>query len=350
MNKFNLRAVTFVLAILLILASTACQAEKQTLVVNSFGGRWEQAERAIVVDPFAKANNAEITVAVTGVSADILARLRAEKGNPSWDVVVIGGGLERQAAAEGLLEPLNEANIPNLKDLHPSAKQTMAYGPSLAFSGVGIAYNTEKIKTPPSSWLDFWKPEYAGHIGIQNMTSNFGAAHFVVVNEVSGGSKTNVEPGFQKFKELMQTGKPVMLQTVDDANTAMTSRDIWIVVTTSSGAVTLAQGKFPVNFVYPQKEGGLLWGNYLGIPKGSKHKELGEKFINYFLDPNVQGSWNAQVGYSPTNLKAQIPADFAYADWLKVDKLFPLDLDYVNANRAAWLERWNKEVLPLLGK
>lgn len=342
-------ALLAVVVLLGVAFTVACQKEPKTLVVSSFGGRWEQAQRELVVEPFAKANNVQVSIALPGVSSQVLARLRAEKGNPSMDVVVIGGGLERVAAAEGLIEKLNEANIPNLRDLHPAAKDCMGYGPSIAFSGVGIAYNKEKVKAVPTSWLDFWKPEYAGHILIMNMDSNFGAAHFAVVNELCGGTKDNVEPGFQKFKELMSTHKPLLGKTVDDANTALTQRDAWLVVTTSSSAITLAQGGFPVGFVYPN-EGGIAWGNYLGIPVGSKQKELGEKFINWFLDPQVQGSWCSRVGYAPTNVNAKMPADFAYGEWLRLPKIYPVDLSWLNENRPTWLERWNKEVLPLLGK
>jgi spermidine/putrescine transport system substrate-binding protein len=36
----------------------------------------------------------------------------------------------------------------------------------------GIMYNTEKIKTPPDSWMDLWNPEFRGHIAMQDYARN----------------------------------------------------------------------------------------------------------------------------------------------------------------------------------
>lgn len=41
-----------------------------------------------------------------------------------------------------------------------------------------------------------------------------------------------------------------------------------------------------VGFVIP-KEGTTVWADTLAIPKGAKHKELAEAFINFLYDPEV---------------------------------------------------------------
>lgn len=321
-------------------------AKKQTLVVSGWGGTWEKAMREAVIEPFQQKFNVEVTLALPGNSTQILARLRTEKGNPSMDVVAIGGGLEQVAANEGLMEQLNWANIPNAADLYPSARGPEGYGPSIASSAIGIAYNKEKVKEPPTSWLDFWNPEYKGHIGINNMDGNYGLAMFALVNSLMGGTKDNVEPGFAKFKELM-SNKPIIVKSTDDAVTAMTQRDAWLVVMANSRAIQLAREGFPVGLAYP-KEGAFVWGNYVGIPKGSKNKELGEKFINFWLAPEVQAKWATLVNYGPTNRKTVLPSDYGYANMLAPATVYDLDWDWINSHRSEWIDRWNKEVLPLL--
>ncbi len=333
------------LAAALLVPSAAAYAQEE-LVVSAFGGGWERAMRTTVVEPFEKKFNVRVTVAVPGVSSAILARLRAEKGNPSMDAVIIGGGLEAVAASEGLMETLNLDNIPNFQDLLPEAVGPANYGPSIATSGTGIAYNSELMPTPPTSWLDFWDPDLAGKIGIMNADSNFGVAHFALVNAELGGDFDNVEPGFEKFGELMAS-KPIILRNVDDSVNALTQRGASMVVMTNSRVIQLAEEGFPVKMAYPE-EGAFAWGNYIGIPVGSKNKELAEKFINFFLEPEIQRDWAMAVGYGPTNSKTELPADYAYTDVLQMPKIYDLDLEAMNARRGDWLERWNKETLSLL--
>ena len=48
----------------------------ETLTINSFGGAYEEAHRACVIDPFTAATGADVSI-VTAYSADAFAQLRA---------------------------------------------------------------------------------------------------------------------------------------------------------------------------------------------------------------------------------------------------------------------------------
>ncbi|WP_439566396.1 ABC transporter substrate-binding protein [Gloeocapsopsis crepidinum] len=41
-----------------------------------------------------------------------------------------------------------------------------------------MGYNTARISTPPTSWEDLWKPEFAGRLGLVSMQSTVGTAFF----------------------------------------------------------------------------------------------------------------------------------------------------------------------------
>ena len=87
-------AATFVL---LAGGDAFAQAE---LVINSFGGAYEQAHRKCVIDPFVAATKAKVNI-VTAYSADAFAQLRAQKAAPQYDVIHFSGGQEIVAAKEG---------------------------------------------------------------------------------------------------------------------------------------------------------------------------------------------------------------------------------------------------------
>ena len=67
-------------------------------------------------------------------------------------------------------------------------------------------------------------------------------------------------------------------------------------------AAFIAKDNKDVEYVVP-KEGGTIWADTLAIPKGAKHKELAEKFMNYLLDEKVSVKNYESIGYSNPNEK-----------------------------------------------
>jgi putative spermidine/putrescine transport system substrate-binding protein len=304
-----------------------------------------------VMEPFEQEFDSELTLALPGGSTEILARLRAEKDNPTLDVVLIGGALEKTAAAEGLMEEVDWAEeAPNWNDLISEAKDVPGYGPSIAMSGIGMIYNTEKMPFEPSSWYDFWDPRLSdgGLIGVFNMDANYTLALTSLLNDHEGGTEDNVDPAFEKWKELMESHAPLILDSSQDVVDSIAQRDAWMVFGPNSRALSMAKEGLPVSIEYPE-EGGFIWGNYAGIPKGSKNRDLAVEFINFYLRPEIQADWATCVGYSPTNQNTDL-GDYEYKDALIVDNVFELDWEYINEHRAEWIERWNTEVLPVLNQ
>ena len=86
------------------------------------------------------------------------------------------------------------------KDLIADAQEPM--GPAPFFQVVGMTYNPDKVKTPPTSWADMWKPEYKGRVGITNLNSTLGTGFLVEIARMHGGSEANVDAGFKAIEEL----------------------------------------------------------------------------------------------------------------------------------------------------
>ena len=59
-----------------------------------------------------------------------------------------------------------------------------------------------------------------------------------------------------------------------------------------------------IAFIIP-KEGAVIWADTFAIPKGAKHKELAEAFINYLYDPQVSAKNYEYIGYNDPNAKAE---------------------------------------------
>src|SRR5690606_26530159 len=109
------------IAVVVGLIPALATAADQTLVVSSFGGNWEKAVRAVADRFVATHPGAEVVITLPGNSAQIMAKLRAEKRKPSMDVVLMGGGLDVTALSEDLLLSYDYASLSNFGDIYEVA-------------------------------------------------------------------------------------------------------------------------------------------------------------------------------------------------------------------------------------
>lgn len=334
---------------LLLIGLVAFVNAQRTLVVSGWGGLFEQSVRETVIRPFQELHpDVEIIYSLNGGLAEMLAKLRAEAGKPTIDVFSIGSGIQYIAADEGLLEDFDPELVPNLVNIFEGGK----YGNRVvanSISGVGLLYHLDRAPRVPTSWYDLWDPEFQP-VAVSDISDTFGRALFARINELEGGTHSNQDPGFDKFKELMVTQRPIINLTTDDTVTAIVSRGAAISVVPNSRAIQLIDEGYPVGFVYPE-EGGFAWGTFMGVPLGTPNKELAMEFINFWLSPEIQQNFAAMINYGPSNVTVSLPEDYEYNDYLifgdSLESAYLLDFTYMNEHLAEWSERWTLEVLPL---
>lgn len=130
-------------------------AQARKLVFATFTGSWEEAHRDVIVPHFRKATgNADIALDPM-LSVDMIAKVSAAKANPPIDVMLMDPGPRLSVIGQDLAAPFPVADSKNYQDLLPVAQ--LPEGPGIFFQAVGITYNPEKVKTPPTSWDDLWK-------------------------------------------------------------------------------------------------------------------------------------------------------------------------------------------------
>ena len=146
---------------------------KGELVVCVAGGKWETAFRDGMLKPFTEKNpGVKVHLDLTAGTAQ-LAKLRAARGNnPPFDIVNMLDEQMDVAIREGLIDPFDSSEVPQVKNLYAVSepvkwqKEGKYYAVHQNWGQLGITYRTDKVKNPPKEWLDFWKPEYKGQIGM----------------------------------------------------------------------------------------------------------------------------------------------------------------------------------------
>jgi len=321
------------------------RAQARRLVFATFTGSWEEAHRDVLVPAFRKAtNNAEIVLDPM-LSVDQIAKVKAALQNPPIDVMQHDPGPALVAIDQGLVEAFPVDKSACYKDLIADAQEPM--GPAPFFQVVGITYNPDKIKTPPTSWTDIWKPEYKGRVGITNLNSTLGTGWLVEIARTRGGNEGNVEAGFKAIEEL----KPNLA--------AVAANPGQLATLYQQGQIDIGPGNFnaiqilkargvPVEFVAP-KEGAIAFKTTIHIVKNSPNQELAAKLIDAALSPDVQAKlMDAPYLIVPTNTKVRMGGEIAKVlakdhDDLKKKFVFQ-DWKKINEQRAQWIERFNRDI------
>ena len=175
-------------------------AQARPLVFATFTGSWEEAHKAVLVPAFRKANADASIVLDPMLSVDQIAKVNAARANPPIDVMLHDPGPALVAIGQDLVEPFPVEKSTYYKDLIAEAQEPM--GPAPFFQVVGLTYNPDTIKTPPTSWADLWKPEFKGKVGITNLNSTLGTGWLVEIAKMHGGSEANIDPGFKALEAL----------------------------------------------------------------------------------------------------------------------------------------------------
>lgn len=328
-------------------AALAAPAHAQSLTVAFYGGEWGEAIQSCLVDPFTKSTGAKITPD-PGVSTVTFGKLKQQKGSPVIDVAWIDGGVSELAAADGLVDDISPNTVANIANMLPEGVYKGSGGGifalSTGFYSMGLVYNTKEVKNPPASFADLWKPEFAGVSTAPSPTNAMGVPLFMHLNKAAGGSGGNYAPGVAKYKTLK-------ISSFFDASGAATnsfqSGEVIVGAHYASAAWSLADKGLPITYVAP-KEGAPTGDIRVHLVKGTKNKELAEKFIN-FVVAKEQASCMSEKLYVGPATKGVALTDKAKSrlPWGKdgsVANLALINWTELNAQRQAVTDIWNKEI------
>ena len=341
------RTVAMALAAVSLVFGVANARADTTLYVGAYGGSFEQMLKKDVIPAFERDNPGAKVVIVPGDSTTTLAKLQAQKGKAGMDVAFLDDGPMYQAIQMGFCGKL--ADAPVYKDLYDIARFKSGNAVAAGLIATGIAYNTRLFQAKgwpaPTSWKDLADARYKGKLVMPSIKNTYGLHALLVEARLNGGSDANIDPGFLVMEKQIapnvlsfdpSPGKIAELFQADEVALA-----VW-----GNGRVqALRQQGIPVEFVYP-KEGAVALGMGVCVVDHSANDALAQKFVQMIMSPQTQAVLAESQGVAPANRKTQLPAAVAarVPDANVIDKLLRVDWDVVNAKRAEWTQRWNRQI------
>ena len=349
MKKKGLLLIAGLFGLMLAVSPGNAAEEKVDLIVNSYGGPWEQFMRKEIVPAFEK-EHPKINVRLdVGLAKTWLANLRASGvDNPPYDVMMtneIWANIER---SEGFFAPLPEDKVPNLKDVYAHLRNPDDNGVLGIIMPIGLAYRPDMLekmgKAPPTSWKDLWDPAYSDKRGLYTITNSAGMMFLLLASQIWGESQYDLDAGFEAIKKL----KPFkMLDFSGSMEVALERGEVVIGVLDRPAVTRLKKQGLNIAFSYP-KEGVYMFEQDFNVLKGSKVKDAAYAYINWILSPQSQILWTNKFYSVPSNRTVAIPAELQDEILLtgeRINEILKWDWSWINARRDGVIERWNKEIV-----
>jgi spermidine/putrescine transport system substrate-binding protein len=253
---------------------------------------------------FEKQHNVKVNYDIFESNDDLLAKI--QPGNPGYDVIVPSDYMVEIMMKEGLLEPLNKANIPNFKNIapnfiNPPYDPDNIYCVPYQWGTTGIGYSSKAIGEQVTSWETLYKPKTGTRVGfLEDARGTIGSALIYLGHSVNSTDPAEID----EAKNLILAMKDQIVAFAPDSGQDLLNTGEVDAQYEYVGDILQIQNENPdFQYVIP-KEGAIIWTDNLCIPKGAPHKELAEKFINYILEPKVGADISNYTFYGSPNQAA----------------------------------------------
>lgn len=317
------------------------RAQRKEMVVCSWGGAYQEAQRKAMFDPFEK----ETGIKIIEASPTDYGKLKAmvKSGNTEWDLVDVGDRMVIAGAKDGLLDPIDYKSI-DTKDIYPQVIHPFGVG-TIYYSSV-LGYSTKKYPggTHPKSWAEFW--DVGRFPAARSMRNNpLDNLEFALMADGVPLEKVYPIDVDRAFRAMDRIKKHIKVWWTTGAQSAQVLADgeVDMVVAWNGRITTIKNQGAPVDVEWNQ--GKLNWDSWV-IPKGSRNKEGAMKFIAWASTPKPQADIAKYIPYGPVNKKAFDFIDAKTAAGLptapeNAKRQLMVDTVYWGENLNALAERWN---------
>ncbi len=336
MNIVSLYNRAFVAAGILMLASLPASAQDKKLTVQIWANTWQSAIQA-VSEAFRKETGIAVQLVTQSSSGEGLVKLQAMKQKPTVDVWFTTSSVAKRASQDTqLFAPIPTKSVPNLSQLDPAAHDQ--YWVAAYYYPIGIIYRPDMVKEPITKWQDLWDQRFENKLALPNMNM-YQASMLLVAAQLNGGGVDNVEPGFQALAKL-RPNIALFYGSDSPARQALAQGEAAVLVAPPSQAKRVRDQGIDVKMVSP-KPAPMFFDVMMIVKSGNEANAA--RFIDFVSSTAMQRMISEKLEMGPVNRNAE-PAPAMAASLPKQGDGVAFDDAKINANIAAWNERFNREI------
>ncbi|MCC7427750.1 MAG: extracellular solute-binding protein [Alphaproteobacteria bacterium] len=329
---------------------TVAAAEELALSFFVFAGGTQSVIPRRVAAAYQQRNaNTKIEIYESSNAATYPLMKAARQANPDRPLVNFGYfnvATTAQGDADDMWDSLDPARIPNLNNVLPNLRRPQNKGAAFCVSPVGIVYNRQHVRTPPTSWLEiFTDPAYRGRVvGFDYSWQYSGVIPAVLLN---GGDLTKPEAGFRFLAERASQYLTLVPGTQQAIN-LFASGQGWICIFSKGIQMQMTRAGANVGFAIP-KEGVMVIPLYLQIVKGTRPEQraVAERIINELLSPERVAEYCISEGYAPGTTGVTLPPEMAAEPAFQASTIAnAMNVDWAELGRqdAAYRRLWDRMV------
>jgi spermidine/putrescine-binding protein len=241
---------------------------------------------------------------------------------------------------QGLIAPLNKANLPNLGNVSPLFFRSpydpeLEYSVPLFHSCLGVAFNREVVRYIPKTFSLRMptREEELLMYGYRALIDEPRVALTAALMDDGVGPNDATVQTLQKVTDRLinETGELGIRYLASQLPFALARNEIKLSVNWSGGAAVALKSNPSIRFVLPGSSKLVQIDSFV-IPKASKAKSTAEFFLNYLLDPGVIGTMTNYSLYANTvelsraYVDREILLGPAYMEPALRDRIFITDL------------------------
>lgn len=342
MKKFAL--FTLLLAAFILSACRGGARELTVMTHDSF------AASEAVVQAFEAQHDIKVKFLSAGDTGSVLNKAILSKDNPLADVLY---GVDNTFLSRALDEDIFEAYDSPLLANIPAQFQLDAGNRALPVDYGDVCLNYDKIyfitkdQVPPQSLEDLLKPEYKGLLVVENPATSSPGLAFLLATIGHFGTD-----GYLDFWEGLKANG---VRVVDSWETAYNTEfsvhggTCPIVVSYASSPpfeIIYADPPViePASAVITADGACFRQIEFVGILKGTKHRDLAEKWVDFMLSTQFQEDMPLQMYVFPVNEQAQLSEEFLKFLAVPANPAIVSPAD-IAANREQWVRAWTETVL-----
>lgn len=269
-------------AVLILLAG--CGKPKTTLYIYN----WSEYVDPELVAEFEQKNDCRVVIDIFNANEAMLAKIQA--GSTGYDIIVPSSYMVKIMAEKGLLDKIDKAKIPTLKNIDPAYIATaldpkMEYGVPYMITFTGIAYNKKDVGDIEPSWAVLEnRTDLKGRITIlDDMRETIGAA----LRYKGYSCNTTNEAELAEARDVVIKWKSNIAKFENEQYKNGIANGEFLLVHGYHGDIGQVQLEDDnIGFFLPQ-EGFLISCDEMVIPKDAKNKDLAYQFISYIHEGEV---------------------------------------------------------------
>lgn len=317
------------------------------LVIVSYGGAYQEAQRKAFFEPFAKKYNVKVREETW---AGGMARIKAmvESGNVIWDVVDVEAYMVLLGADQKLFELVDYTQVPQ-EELLPEAIHR--YGVATCFWSTVLAHNTQHFaggKAHPVGWVQFWDVErFPGPRALRrDPVANLEFALLATGIHKDKLYPLDVDKAFASLDKI-KDHVTVWWKAGEQPAQLLGAGEVFLASAWNGRIYNAAKDGKPVAVEW---DGGIISSDWWVIPRGAKHKELAQRFLAFASSADPQAEYPKYIPYGPVNTRAiaQVPKhilkDLPTAPE-NLRKQIMINNQWWHEHKETVLERWNKWLL-----